>query len=305
MLGLDVGGTKIELAIFDDEFELVDSWRTPTPKNSYEEFLRTVADMVATADDKLGAIQSVGIGIPGFVDKDGRSVSANVPCLTGRYLHADLPERLDRLVGIDSDTRNFVYSEANGGAGHDSRYVLGIILGTGVSGNFSVDGNLWRGANAMAGEVGHIALPASSQQKYNLPLRHCGCGIVGCVEPYLAGPGLLWMSHHFGGDFRSVAHMMECFRSSDPIAQRVFSTYIDCLGTYFVQLTHIFDPDVIVLGGGLSKIPEIFENLPSKILEHLIPGFAVPPVVKPRFGDSSGVRGAAMIGRIAAAQDRA
>ena len=299
MLGLDVGGTKIELAIFDEQLALVESWRTPTPTTNYEDFLQTITEMVNQADNKRQGQNSVGIGIPGFIDQAGRTVSTNVPCLTGECLSVDLPRRLGRPVGIDNDSRNFVYSEANGGAGEHARHVLGVILGTGMAGNFCVDGKPSRGVYNRAGEYGHIPLSAVLQQRYKLPLRPCGCGAKGCIETYLSGPGLLWMSGHFGARFASVTALMDAVRAADRRAVDTFSAYVDCLGLCLAQMTLIFDPDVVVLGGGLSNIPELYNKLPAGIAVHLMEGFVAPPVVPPRFGDSSGVRGAAMIGRAA------
>ena len=297
MLGIDVGGTKIELAIFNENVELIESWRVSTPKNDYEQFLQTITQMVADADEKLSKKETVGIGIPGFVDRSGRAISANVPCITGRIPSLDLPKRIDRPVATDSDTKNFVYSEANGGAGAGYRHVLGLILGTGLSGNFSIGGVLSRGANSQAGEYGHLSLPTLLGREYDFPLLECGCGKVGCAEKYLSGPGLLWMSRFFGGHYNSVVDLMEDQQKAGSSAAVAFSAYIDCLGAFLAHMTLILDPDVIVLGGGLSNIPQIYQELPESMERHLVAGFGVPDIVAPLYGDSSGVRGAAMLGR--------
>ena len=299
MIGLDIGGTKMELAIFNDALELQDSWRTPTPTENYLDFLSAVEAMVTEADSRLGHKGSVGVGVPGFIDENGECVSGNVRCINGRSVGTDLSEKLLRQVTLDNDTKNFVFSEANGGAGDGVHNVLGLVLGTGLAGNQSIAGRLVRGANGLAGEFGHVPMAALTLQRYNFPLLKCGCGAMGCVEPYMSGPGLLWMSRHFGGSFKSVIDIVDGVRQRDATASKTFSAYLDCLGLYVAQLLHIFDPDILVIGGGLSKIDEIFERLADAVEQHIIPGFRVAPVVPPQFGDSSGVRGAAMLGRAA------
>ncbi len=297
MYGLDIGGTKIELAIFDDQLNLKTSWRVATPKQDYQQFLSTVVDMVNDADQKTGEKGSVGIGLPGLVDSQGCAVSANIACINGKPLATDMPKQLSRPVGFENDVKAFVLSEANGGAADGTKYAVGIVLGTGIAGGLCVDGQLYSGTQNIAGEYGHIPLPAILQQRYQFPLRQCGCGAVSCIEQYLAGPGLLWMCTHFGGQYNSVPALMQAVQASETKAVEIFSAYIDCLGCYFAQLTMMFDPEVIVLGGGLSNISDIYTQLPAAIENYLFAGVSPPAVVAPKFGDSSGVRGAALLGQ--------
>lgn len=297
MYGLDIGGTKMELAIFDDQLNLETSWRVPTPKQDYQEFLGAIKAMVDEADRKTGQQGSVGIGLPGFVDSRGCGVVANIACINGKPLAEDVSQQLSRPVGFANDAKAFVLSEANGGGADGAKHALGVVLGTGVAGGLCINGELYQGKQNIAGEFGHIPLSVTLQQRYNLPMRQCGCGEQGCMEQYLAGPGLLWMVSHFGGDYASVPELMEGVRAKEAKAVEIFGAYIDCLGSFIARLTLVFDPDVIVLGGGLSNVPEIYQQLPTAIPDYLFAGVLPPPVVAPKFGDSSGVRGAALLGR--------
>lgn len=297
LYGIDIGGTKIELSVFDDQLHLVDSWRVSTPKQDYQKFLSVITTMIQQADQKTGVTGSVGIGLPGFIDSDGKTTSANIPCINGQPLLVDIQCLLDRPVGFENDVNAFALSEVNGGAASGYRHALGVVLGTGVAGGLCVDGILYRGRQGIASEFGHIPLSAELQQRYNLPLRECGCGGAGCVELYLAGPGLQWLCGHFESGYTSVETLVEGLGNGEPPAEQVFTAYIDCLGNYFAQLTLMFDPDIIVLGGGLSNIKAIYQRLPEAIARYLFVGITPPPVMAPQFGDSSGVRGAALLGQ--------
>ncbi|MEP1383194.1 MAG: ROK family protein [Paraglaciecola sp.] len=297
--GLDVGGTKIELAIFNADFTLSDSWRVATPGDNYQQLLATLAEMVDKADQTTGCEGSVGIGFPGIVDSLGCAVSANIPSINGQPLVADTLKILNRPVGFENDVKAFVLSEANGGAAQSQKNVLGLVLGTGVAGGLCIDGQLLRSKQNVACEFGHIPLPAILQQRYQFPLRQCGCGLLSCVEEYLAGPGLLWMCTHFEAGYTSVPALIKGLQAGESKAQKTFDAYIDCLGCYLAQLTLMYDPDIIVLGGGLSNINELYPPLAAVMKQYLFKGVTPPNVVAPKFGDSSGVRGAAFLGKCA------
>ena len=294
--GLDVGGTKIELAVFDAAFDQVSTRRIATPKRNYQEFLDAVVTLVRETDQRLHGKGSVGIGLPGVIDRHRCAVSANVPCINGKPLADDLSRLLERPVAFENDVKAFTLSEVNGGGAAGKSRALGVVIGTGVAGALSIDGKLYRGRQGVAGEFGHIPLPAVLQQRYGLRLRPCGCGLTGCVEMYLAGPGLLWLSEHFNARYHTIVELLQGVRDNHDRAQEILSAYLDCLGCHFAQLTLLYDPDVIVLGGGLSNIPELYQRLPTAIGRYLFTGVAPPPVLPPRFGDSSGVRGAAILG---------
>lgn len=300
LYGIDIGGTKIELAIFDDHLNLVTSWRMPTPKQDYQQFLSVINKMVKEADDQTGQQGSVGVGFPGIIDKDGCAISANIPCINGQLIVKDTLNILGRPVGFENDVKAFVLSEVNDGAAAGKKNALGVVLGTGVAGGLCIDGQLYSSKQGVACEFGHVPLPAILQQRYQFPLRQCGCGLVGCVEQYLAGPGLLWMCSHFEAKYGSVPALIQGVQSNESKALEVMNAYIDCLACFFAQLTLMYDPDIIVLGGGLSNIAEIYPPLPSAMKQYLFAGVNPPDIVPPAFGDSSGVRGGAIRGQQAA-----
>lgn len=301
--GLDIGGTKIELAAFDHDLNPLDSWRVKTPKQNYKKFLSVISEMVKETDDKYGTLGTVGIGLPGVLDQNGQMLSANIPCLNQQFLLKDLTELLSRNVEFENDANTLVLSESMGGAGEGADILLGVILGTGVAGGLSIDGELYKSKRNLACEFGHIPLASVSQQRYDFPLRPCGCGLTACADLYLSGPGLLWMSSHFEADYSSVPELVSAVLKGESRAETVFSAYIDCLACYFAALTLMYDPDVIVIGGGLSNIDLIFQRLPEAMSSYLFVNVAPPAIYPPKFGDSSGVRGAALQGRVAVSGD--
>lgn len=295
--GIDIGGTKIELVIFDDDLEMVARERVPTPTNEYAAFLDAIVGLVERADANFGAGWPVGLGIPGLVTAEGYSLCANVPAASGKRVAADLAERLNRATAAENDCRLFALSEARGGAGEGYRTVYGAILGTGAAGGLIVDGQLERGRQGIAGEYGHIQLSAALQHKYELPIWPCGCGLPACVESYIAGPGLVALARHFGSDVTDPASLDAVWRAGDVIAKQTRACFQDILGATFATLVMMHDPDVMVLGGGLSLIDDVVDSLPTSLDRHLFAGFTAPPIVRAKFGDSSGVRGAALLVR--------
>jgi N-acetylglucosamine kinase len=202
---------------------------------------------------------------------------------------------MKRSITIDNDCRCIALSEARGGASDGFAHVFGAILGTAAAGGLAISGQLYKSCQRIAGEYGHLQLSATLQQKYQLPSRPCGCGLPNCVEGFIGGPGLLFLNRHFGGNASSVPNLIENLRIGEPKACVTFDCYIDLLGASFAALILSYDPDIIVLGGGLSLIDEIIEQLPAAIEPHLFNGFTPPPIVRAKFGDASGVRGAALL----------
>ncbi len=296
-IGLDVGGTKIELAVFDQNLAEVNSWREATPIDDYALFVKTIADMVAEAEKESETEGSVGISLPGMIDQSSIKSSPNIPCLNNKTVVADIEAVIGRRVGIGNDARNFALSEANGGAADGAKRVFGVILGTGIGGGLCINGEVYLGANYLAGEWGHMLLPAILQQRYDLPLRQCGCGATGCIEQYFSGPGLAWLYEHFTGRRHDVPGLTDDMRDGDKDANKVFDAYVDGLATCMSQLFVYYDPDVIVLGGGLSKIPELYSRLPDAFPDVPYAGKKIPKLLPAKFGDSSGVRGAAILGK--------
>lgn len=293
--GVDIGGTKIQCAVYTESLEQVSSWRLPTPRHDYAAFLKTLADMVEASDEIAGGPQPVGLALPGVVDDRGLTVSTHIPCINGKRLVADIERSLGRPVAHDNDTRTFALSEARGGALDGARIGLGVVLGTGVAGALCLDGRLYTSKRGIAGEYGHIALPPDLLAKYSLLSRKCSCGATGCAEQVLSGPGLLQVGSCFGTTYGSVERLLQDMREGIPAAQRIFDAYIDCLGYFVSRLTLLFDPDIIAFGGGLSNVAEIYARLPDAASAHLFDGLRAPPLAAPRFGAESGVRGAAIL----------
>lgn len=299
--GIDIGGTKIEIGLFTsigilcEELQLLDSWRVATPTDNYDEFIQAIVSLVADADQRTQQQGVIGIGMPGIRDKHGKLKSANVPCATGKSITEDLSLALNRQVVIGNDCQLFTLSESCGGAGKNHTNVYGAIIGTGAAGGLCINGRLYTGKNGFAGEYGHLPVSAPLIQRYNLPIRNCGCGLKGCYECYIAGPGLAWLYQHFGAENGDTHHFIKQLRNNDPIAKETFACYMEFLGASFATIVLSYDPDIIVVGGGLSKIDEIVEALPQYINHHLFKGVESPPVQRAVFGDSSGVRGAAIL----------
>jgi N-acetylglucosamine kinase len=295
--GLDIGGTKIEIGIFTPALEMLKNWRVSTPTSNYDDFLAAIHQLIAKADEWCEQLGTIGIGMPGIIDRADKVKSANVPCATGKYIVKDLQKLMDRTITIANDCRLFALSESCGGAGDNQAVVYGAIIGTGAGGGLCIDGKLLKTSNNIAGEYGHVAASGMLLERYNLPIRTCGCGLVGCIESYIAGPGLGWLYKFFGADTESTQEFVEQLRINDPIAQKTFTCYMDLLGSSFASLVLSYDPDIIVVGGGLSKINEIIDGLSDSIEQHLFDGVSAPKVQKAEYGDASGVRGAAILGK--------
>jgi N-acetylglucosamine kinase len=295
--GIDIGGTKIEFVAFDEAMQPVERLRLDTPAHDYAAFMDAVVGLIDDADVRFGLKARVGIGMPGLTDESGRALCANLPGVTGQRVAPDISARIGRSVAVMNDTRCFALSEAVGGAGDGYRVVFGAILGTGAAGGLVIDGRVEDGPRGLAGEYGHLPLPAALQQKYGLPIRQCGCGLPGCMEAYVAGDGLIALARHFGSEASDSRALASDWRAGESAALAARDAFIDILGAAFANIVKLCDPDVIVMGGGLSLIEEVCTLLPTAITGHLFGGFSSPPVLRAAFGDSSGVRGAAILAR--------
>jgi fructokinase len=284
-LGIDLGGTKTEIVALDGGREVLRR-RTPTPRD-YDGTIAVIRTLVAES----GVAAPVGIGIPGTETADGSIKNANSTWLNGRKLRADLETALGCGVRLANDANCFALSEATDGAGAGASVVFGVIAGTGVGGGVVVDGKVIGGAHGVGGEWGHIPLPAPSPEEVR-DAPHCYCGKRGCLEVWCSGPGL-------AADFQRVTGRSlsaeEIAVSNDSAAIAAMGRQIDRLARGLATVVNILDPDVIVLGGGLSKIPRLYDELPPLVEKC---GFTLggpPKIVKNRHGDSSGVRGAAWL----------
>lgn len=300
--GLDIGGTKIELVAFDGGapgFAELYRRRVATPAQDFEAFVEAIAELVMEADQALACIGRVGLGLPGIISpQTGLQLSSNVPALSGRAVPQALRERLGRPVAIGNDCQCFALSEAQGGAAEGFASMFGAILGTGAGGGFCVQGRLIAGYNGLAGEWGHWALPALLQQRHRLPLLACACGLQSCVERYVSGSGLATLFQHFGGPAgQSVPEIVAAADAGEVHARQALTVHLDLLGHALAGLIMAYDPHVLVLGGGLSKLQSLYTDLPEAIGPHLFQGVSVPPILPPRFGDAGGARGAALLAR--------
>jgi fructokinase len=289
-IGIDLGGTKIEgLAIDDDGAERVRR-RIPAPRGDYGRTLTAVVDLVHEIEQELGARGNVGVGIPGAVSPATRLIkNANSTWLIGRPLADDLARMLDRPVLLANDANCFALSEATDGAGAGADVVFGVILGTGAGAGIVVGGKVLTGANAIGGEWGHNPLPAPKDDERPGPM--CYCGRHGCVETFLSGPGL---ARDYGQRVTAEEIATRAARG-EALALAALARYEERLARALASVVNILDPNVIVLGGGLSNIERLYESVPRLWAAHVFSDRVTTPLVRARHGDSSGVRGAAWL----------
>jgi N-acetylglucosamine kinase len=294
--GFDIGGTKIEMAAYDEQLNQLLCQRVSTPTGDYRTFLSCIANLVDQADRSLQTHGSIGIGLPGITDPRSRKqLAVNVPCLTGHCLADDLAVELARPVEIENDCRCFALSEASTPQTEQLAVVFGAIIGTGAGGGLVMNKRLYKGRNGLAGEWGHTPISAQLAQRYDLPLFVCNCGLTGCFERYVSGSGLLALSQHFGHDAANVPALIASYRQGDALAQHLMAIYVDILASALANLQLLLDVDAFVLGGGLSNIRELYTLLPSAMSHWLLPGTEPAWIYPPVHGDSSGVRGAALL----------
>ena len=268
--GIDLGGTKIELIALDGGGKELFRKRVPTPQGDYGATVRTAVSLVLEAEKELKTKATLGVGIPGSQSRvTGLIKNANSTCLIGHDLKGDLERALGREVRIENDANCFALSEATDGAGKGAKVVFGVILGTGVGAGIVVNGEVLVGPNAIAGEWGHNPLPLP--RKEDLPLPDCYCGRKGCVEAYLSGPA-------YAKDGENL------------------DRYEERLARSLAGVINILDPDVIVLGGGISNIQRLYTNVPVLWKPYVFSDQVATKLLPPVHGDSSGVRGAAWLG---------
>ena len=289
-IGVDLGGTKIEAIALDAGGQAIERRRVPTPDRDYNATVKSIADLVRSIESDLGTSGSVGVGTPGALSPfSGLLRNSNSTALNGAPLDRDLGAALDREVRIANDANCFALSEAKDGAGADGRTVFGVILGTGVGGGFVVDGRVLVGPNAIAGEWGHNALSGKHANA-----RSCYCGRVNCIERFLSGPAL-------AGEYAAITRIDKTAKEivdlvrSDEAARTVLDEYITRLAGALAVVINIVDPDVVVLGGGMSNADMLYEEVPKRWDEWIFSDEIATRLVKNDHGDSSGVRGAAWL----------
>lgn len=292
-IGIDLGGTKIEaLALADDGQELLRQ-RLPTPRD-YEESLDTVARLVSSFEDELGWRATIGVGLPGALSPaTGLVKNANSTWLNGRPLREDLQARLGRELRFENDANCFALSEAVDGAGTGADCVFGVILGTGTGGGLVLHGAIWRGRNAVAGEWGHNPLPAPRPDE--LPGPPCYCGRQGCIETFLSGPGLARDHQARTGETLGAEELAAAAAAGRTTALETLARYEERLARALASVINVLDPDVIVLGGGLSNLRRLYVRVPRLWGPHVFSDEVATRLLPPHHGDSSGVRGAAWL----------
>jgi N-acetylglucosamine kinase len=300
--GIDIGGSKIELVSYNDQdgtLTEVFRERIATPAHDFTHFVAAVVALVANADGALGTRAETGIGLPGVLNSaTGRHISSNVPAVNGREVAQALRLALSRPVAFGNDCQCFALSEALGGAADGLPTMFGAILGTGAGGGYCVDGKLQRGRNGVAGEWGHWSVPATLLQQHGLAILDCPCGKRGCLERYVSGPGMSALHRHFGGNgAEPLAIIGHANAGPNTAARQAVAVHLDLLAHALANLVLALDPHAIVLGGGLSHLPHLYEQLPGAIQRHLFAGISAPPILPPRFGDAGGARGAALLAR--------
>jgi len=294
-IGIDLGGTKIEIiALADDGRELLRR-RVATPREDYHAILGTMAALVRETERELGATGSVGVGTPGSISRaTGLLRGSNSVCLNGKPIASDLSRRLGREVRITNDANCFALSEATDGSGAGAEVVFGVILGTGVGAGIVVRGFVLMGPNAIAGEWGHNPLPWPRDDER--PGPPCFCGRSGCIETFLSGPGLE-RDYLRASSEPLTAHEIAARASiGDAACAATIAVYEERLARALAHVINLLDPDVIVLGGGMSNVERLYVNLPRLWQPWVFSDRVDTRLVRHRHGDSSGVRGAAWLG---------
>lgn len=301
-IGVDLGGTKIEVVALGDGGQEIWRKRAPTPAGDYQGTVRQIAELVAAAETTLKRRGTVGIGIPGTVSPaTGLIKNANSVCLIGHPLDKDLEKALQRPVRIANDADCFALSEATDGAAGGASSVFGVILGTGVGGGLVSRGQLVQGVNAVAGEWGHNPLPWPREWLYTTdrvederPGPLCYCGRRGCIETFLSGPALA-RDYQLATGIELPAVDIVAAAGKEPEAAATMQRYYDRLARALATVINIFDPAVIVLGGGLSQIEALYSEVPKRWRSWVFSDEVATRLVPPKYGDSSGVRGAAWL----------
>jgi fructokinase len=293
-IGIDLGGTKIEGIAIDEQGVERQRFRIPTPRGDYAAIVQAVASLVGDIEAAQGQNATVGVGIPGAVSPaTGLVKNANSVELIGHPLDRDLSQALGREVRVANDANCLALSEATDGAGAGGSVVFGVILGTGVGGGIVVDGRVLVGPHAIAGEWGHNPLPWPRDDERPGPL--CYCGRAGCNETFLAGPSLSRDHRQHAGQDLEAPEIAANAETGDAQARATMARYEDRMARALAVVINVLDPDVIVLGGGVSNIERLYREVPRLLPRYVFSDTVSSPIVKAKHGDSSGVRGAAWL----------
>ncbi len=295
-IGIDLGGTKIEIVALDEAGKEMVRRRQPTPRGDYDATLATMASMVHAAEAELGVQSTVGVGHPGAISPaTGLIKNANSVWLNDRPLDRDFMAKLGRQVAFANDANCLALSEATDGAGAGADIVFAVILGTGVGGGIVVGGRVLKGGNAIAGEWGHNPLPWPRDDERPGPA--CYCGLHGCIETWLSGVGMAADHARVTGNKLSGPEVVAAADAGDAEATATLDRHAGRLARGLAHVINIVDPEVIVLGGGVSNIQRLYAAVPPLLKQYVFSDRVDTRLLPPAYGDSSGVRGAAWLGR--------
>lgn len=296
-IGIDLGGTKTEVIALSGEGKELFRHRISTPRDDYRATVQAIVDLVRLAEEKTGQTGTVGLGIPGTISPYTQRVkNANSTWLNGQPLDKDLARALNRDIRIANDANCLAVSEAVDGAGAGHALVFGVIIGTGSGAGVAINGASRIGGNGNAGEWGHNPLPWMDEDELRYRAEvPCYCGQQGCIETFVSGTGFAIDYQRLSGVARKGAEIVKQLEQQDPVAALAMSRYEIRLAKSLAQVVNLIDPDVIVLGGGMSNVDRLYQTVPTLMKKWVFGGECETPVLKAMHGDSSGVRGAAWL----------
>ncbi|WP_031281303.1 fructokinase [Photorhabdus temperata] len=296
-IGVDLGGTKIEVIALGEQGKELFRKRVDTPRDNYQKTLQAIAGLVTDTEQATGQKGSVGIGIPGVISPFNQKVkNANSVWLNGQVLDKDISALLGREVRVANDANCLAISEATDGAGAGMPLVFAVIIGTGCGAGISVNGQVHSGGNGLAGEWGHNPLPWPDADELLFQQEvACYCGKPGCTEIFVSGTGLMTDYFRLSGQHKKGHEIIEAIALGDQMAELAMHHYELRLAKVLGQVINLLDPDVIVLGGGMSNVDRLYQTLPDLLKKWVFGGECATPIRKAVHGDSSGVRGAAWL----------
>ncbi len=295
-IGIDLGGTKIEGIVLDDEGDEIIRHRIATPQGDYMGTLQAIKGLVDYLESHTTHVETIGIGTPGAISAaTGLMKNSNSVCMNGKPVHEDIETLLGRKVSLANDANCFALSEATDGAAKDADIVFGVIVGTGTGAGIVVHGRLLTGSNCISGEWGHNPLPWP--QDVELPGPQCYCGKHGCIETWLSGPGMTRDNELYANVFLDAETIVSKAQFGDEDAEETLQRYEDRMARSLASVINILDPDVIVLGGGMGNIKRLYKNVPKLWGNYVFSDEVRTRLAAPMYGDSSGVRGAAWLGQ--------
>ncbi len=293
--GFDMGGTKTAFALFSDDFEIIEQLQFPTPKEDLFALTESLKTHMEIFDEKYNiSPAAIGLSIAGSVDKEGQIISANIPAIHNCYLSDILSQQLKRIVKVENDVNCFALSESFKGCAHNYGLVFAITLGTGVGGSLVINNKIISGKNGFAGEWGHTEV-GHILERYNLPRLPCGCGFKGCLDSYGSGRGLSLIYKALSGKTAQGQHIIALKNKGDFLAKKAYDIMIDILSSHLVYIVNMINPDIIPIGGGISRIENLCPDLSQSLKNKLISQEHLPIICPSVFSDLGSVRGAALL----------